>query len=361
MPNHQQKRRVPRHPSEQTGDNQESPKMSSILDQDEDALKKTLVKDKRNFTRYVNAAGRQTEFASKHPSTAAATEVTTAHERVKKAYYSIITTLDALQEVSEQDEDCQLYENNKEDVQNRYEAIVERILSTVEEIAKPTQAANAQPIPAGGGARAQTKIMEALKPEKLTQEHNPVEFRSWRTQWRSFYNASRIDLLDLEDQQTYFKVSIDPNLYESVLQEIDRNTPIFGNGGCMELITAVFESLYPLASRRVAYFKLRQDPDLPFSTYSNKLKQIGNEADLNTIRKEELHVFRYITGCTDKKLRAKFLEQDNPDLAELDRIVRAYERSHTTTKTLETREPPCLLYTSPSPRDKRQSRMPSSA
>ena len=316
--------------------------MSASMDQDEEALKKTLVKDKKNFTRYVNAAGRQTEFASKHPSAAAATEVTSAHERVKKAYYSIITTLDALQEAAEEDEDCQRYETTKEDVQMRYERIVERILSTMEEIARPPQTPNAQPTPAGGagGARAQTKILDALKPEKLTPEHNPVEFRSWRTQWRSFYNASRIDLLDLEDQQTYFKVSIDANLYESIMQDIDRTTTIFGNSGCMELITAAFEGLYPLASRRVAYFKLRQEQEQPFSAYSTKLKQIGNEADLTTIRKEELHVFRYITGCTDKKIRAKFLEQDDPDLAELDRIVRAYERSHTTTKTLETREPP---------------------
>ena len=53
-----------------------------------------------------------------------------------------------------------------------------------------------------------------------------------------------------------------------------------------------------------------------------------------------MHIFRYITGCTDKKLRAKFLEQDDPNLPEFDRIVRAYERSHTTTRTPETRDAP---------------------
>ena len=106
----------------------------------------------------------------------------------------------------------------------------------------------------------------------------------------------------------YFKVSIDHNLFETILPEMDKYTTIFGAGGLMELITTSFDSIYPLASRRISYFKLKQESDQPFSIFSNKLKQIGNEADLNTIQKEELHIFRYITGCSDKKLRCKFLE-----------------------------------------------------
>ena len=149
--------------------------MSTATDLDINELKKVLVKHKKNFTRYVNAAGRQTEFASKHPSELAAAEVKTASERVKKAFGKIIETLDNLQDASDDDAACIQYEQTKDDVQHRYEEITERILFTMEEINTPTIATNTAPTPAAQRT-ASTKIIDSLKPEKLSEDHNPIEF-----------------------------------------------------------------------------------------------------------------------------------------------------------------------------------------
>ena len=57
-----------------------------------------------------------------------------------------------------------------------------------------------------------------------------MEFCSWAAQWQSFFNASHLDLLDLENQQQSFRVCLDPNLYD-ISSSIDGRTPIFGPGG----------------------------------------------------------------------------------------------------------------------------------
>jgi len=305
----------------------------STSDYDVDTLKKTLVKHKKNFTRYINAAGRQTEFASKHPTETAANEVITAQERVKKAFGDLMDNLDVLQDAQDDDNELQILEQSKEEAQHRYEEITERIMTTMEEMNKPTSTSTTPPTPAPN--RAATKIIDSLKPDKLTEEHNPVEFRAWKDQWRSFFNASRLDLLDQEDQLQYFKICIDSNLYDNISSTIDRHTPIFGPGGCMEILSAEFNQIYPLATRRMTYFRLTQDKDASFSNFARQLKKMGNEADLQNIQVDELHAFRYITGCQDKKLRSKFLEVEHPTLAEFDRIVRSYERSQATSKTID--------------------------
>ena len=60
--------------------------------------------------------------------------------------------------------------------------------------------------------------------------------------------------------------------------------------------------IYPLATRHMAYFRLEQDRDETFSSFTQQLKKIRNKADLQNIQVQELHAFCYITGCLDKTL-----------------------------------------------------------
>ena len=57
-----------------------------------------------------------------------------------------------------------------------------------------------------------------------------------------------------------------------------------------------------------------------------KLMRVGREAQLATLDVDGLHCFRLISSVSDKKLREKFLKLENPTLADLTRIIRAYER-----------------------------------
>ena len=88
----------------------------------------------------------------------------------------------------------------------------------------------------------------------------------------------------------------------------------------MELLEQEFNETYPLATRRSDYFHLTHEDGQTFSDFSTKLMRLADEADLPNLDVDHLHAFRYLQACKDKKLRDKFLN--------------------------------CLLYTSPSPRDR---------
>ena len=124
------------------------------------------------------------------------------------------------------------------------------------------------------------------------------------------------------------------------------------------------------------------------SDYVLKLRQLYEEADIHALRNEELLLFKYLCGCTNHELRKELLKIKEPSVKKVQDLILTWEISKradkevaktakaasvqphkggrkTTPKGKMPSQTPeyqaCLLYTSPSPRDKRQSRMPSSA
>ena len=181
------------------------------------------------------------------------------------------------------------------------------------------------------------KINDSLKPFKLTQENNPVELRNWLKQFRAFYTTSRLDTLDVENQQAYFRICIDAALEEKLFPLIDTNTPIFGNGGCLELIEDEFAKSYPLVKRRNEYYGLKHESGQKFSEFASKLLRLGAEADLGNLGIDDMHVFRYMQACSDTKLRDKFLELTDPTLQRLNAIVAAYESAKATSSAFDSK------------------------
>ena len=126
--------------------------------------------------------------------------------------------------------------------------MVERILATLKDMTPQPDAARVAPVPAAAAAAPrQAKIVEVLKLAVLTKDFNPVEFRSWKTKFRSYYYASRLDLLALEDQQAMWRICVDPNMETRIADNITPTTTIFGQDSCMQLLTEDFDSKYPLA------------------------------------------------------------------------------------------------------------------
>ena len=300
-----------------------------------DTLKKAVTSCKRNLTRFVNAADRAADFAQLHPTSDAAATIRSSQKRVEKAYGDLLDSLDALCLVSD-DQMQDAIEKEKDTKHRQYEMCLDKCLETLELIDKPTPAnpLNA-PAPAAAGNAARARVNDSLKPSKLLPDNTPAEFRSWTAQFRSFYNTSRLDLFDLEDQHSFFRICLDSALVDKITPDLDAAMPIFGAGSCIELLTAEFEEKYPLATRRFDYFSLSHDTGQQFSDFSSKLRRLAREADLTRLPVDQLHVFRYITACSDDKLRDKFLEHDSPTLADLDRIVRSYERGAATAKSIE--------------------------
>jgi hypothetical protein len=193
------------------------------------------------------------------------------------------------------------------------------------------------PVPQPAAAVAvRPRVNDALKPDKLTRDFNPTEFRSWVRKFRAFYTTSHLERCTIEEQQCYFYAYIDVHLETKLKTVIRVTTPIFGDtDSCISALTEEFLLKYPLFSRRLDFFRCQQTPKQPFSDFIVNLKQKGDEADLADLTVDELYMFRYVCGCTNEKLQEKLLKLNNPTLEDMEHEILNYKIAQNAIKSIE--------------------------
>lgn len=233
------------------------------------------------------------------------------------------------------------------------------------EVALPLPAADAGPaIPADGAGAGLPRTIRpntALKPEKLTRDHTPVEFRVWRNAFAAYYASSRMDASDRVTQRAYFYASLDTPLVSAVEARCQQGTPVFGENlgaqvpgqqdagqppvqpganligeSCMSILVDIFALQYPVHSRRLTFFRFLSTPGQSFMAWYDQLRQIGDEADLDRMDTEDLYVMRcLVSASSHPKLREKFMELNNKTLENLLNVVRNYESGQKDIKASE--------------------------
>ncbi len=176
------------------------------------------------------------------------------------------------------------------------------------------------------------KPNDTLKPPMLSLTQSPEEMRVWADKFKAFYLASQLDRVSLAEQQAYLFVCLDSHMAARIKDKARANTPIMedapGEESCLSLIEKEFEVKYPKFIWRLKFFQYRQSPGQLFSDYAAKLHKIGNEADLGSVRVEELYIYKYIGGTCNDKLREKFLKEQNPTWEDMKTVYRTYKQTH---------------------------------
>ena len=178
-----------------------------------------------------------------------------------------------------------------------------------------------------GAVRAGPQAKEAagLKPERLSLENTPAEFKSWQAQFQAYFGASHFEVLGLTEQRAYLLNCLEHKLAARLREHALDVTPIWGAHGCMEFLEGEFKAQYPLFLRRHQFFSLRQKMGETFSDFAVRLRQVGDGADLHNMGVDQLYVFRYVGGTADEKLREKFLKETDPTFEALRAVARAHE------------------------------------
>jgi hypothetical protein len=192
----------------------------------------------------------------------------------------------------------------------------------------------APPVVQSGGQH-QYKVQLALKPEKLTRDSTPAELRSWIRKFRAFYSMSGLHEASIPDQQAFLFQCIDIDLETTLRQNINENTEIFGDDSCIEKIEDKFKLTYPLFTRRLDYFRYEQSKGQSFSDFYAHLRQLGDEAELPGLNVDDMYVFRMICGCSDQRLKEKFLKLESPTLEDLHKESELYEMAKRALKAFD--------------------------
>lgn len=292
-------------------------------------LKKSLRGHKGHFSRTINSAIRLCDFVLDKPSSLAATELENASKEVKTTYTKVEDILLNLQQIDSGNYDT--YDEALTSCKDKYDDISYKLLTLSANLFTPQPQLVAAP---EQHKNRPFRINEALKPFLLTKDHNPCELRSWINKFKAFYSTSMLNHCTLAEQHAYLRICLDANLEARIQDKLEDEMPIFGDGGCIDLLEEEFRMTYPLFARRLDFFRFTQTQGQLFTDYCGKLRAKGEEADLHKLNVDDLYVFRYICGTNDNILKEKFLKHEDPTLEDLNRIARAYEVTRSTLKAM---------------------------
>ena len=236
-------------------------------------------------------------------------------EQVQQKFEALSSIMDRLSFFEPEEET----KNNEvvDQYQNKVETALDKLAKYVADNTVKVKEEGSASAPVNHGKeRPPNKL---LAPAILTKDDTPEKMRNWVTDFTTFLQSG--DDLAIATQQAYFRRLIDDHLRRAVEPHIMPNTPVLGKGGCLEILRAEFRVLYPIFARQVDFFKVNQAGSEDAISYLEKLTTLGLEANVNQLDRESITVFRFISSCSDQRLREKIFESKRRDLTEVRRIV----------------------------------------
>ena len=176
--------------------------------------------------------------------------------------------------------------------------------------------------------------VEALKPSfSLSFDNSPTELSTWLSQFKSYFEASRLQNLPLDQQQAFLRQGLAPDLWTVIKQRINIQTQIFKNQlqpeeeSCESVIEAQFQVRYPLIMRRYRFFTYERKGNQTYSDFYAKLQELATAANLENLEMNDYLCFRVIAGMNDSKIVDKILSIPAQDfnLEEINRVAVACE------------------------------------
>ena len=185
-----------------------------------------------------------------------------------------------------------------------------------------------------GGATHNVKPIEALKPSfTLSFDNSPTELAAWMAQFKAYYEASRLHVLPVQQQQAFLRQGLHPDVWIAIQQQLDMTTRIFKNAleldedSCEKFIEDAFQIRYPLIMRRYRFFTYERKGNQTFTNFYGKLIELANAAQLENMGQKEYLMFRIIAGINDPPSVDKLLSIPQADfnLEEVHRVAVACE------------------------------------
>ena len=178
------------------------------------------------------------------------------------------------------------------------------------------------------------KPVQALKPSfTLSFDNSPTELHAWITQFRSYFETSRLDTLPASQQQAFLRQGLHPDVWIAIQQHIHLTLPIFDNpddlddDSCIRYIKDAFQIKYPLIMRRYRFFTYQRKGSQNFTNFYAKLKELAQAAQLEEMTQNDYLIFRVIVGINDPPSVDKLLAipQEDFNIEEIHRIATAQE------------------------------------
>ena len=178
------------------------------------------------------------------------------------------------------------------------------------------------------------KPIQALKPSFiLSFDNTPTELAAWGSQFRSYFDASKLNNLPVPQQQAFLRQGLNPDVWTAIKHKVNNETPVFRNpldleeDSCEKYIEEAFQIRYPLIMRRYKFFTYERRGNQTFTNFYAKLRELAAAAQLEQMGQNDYLIFRVIAGINDSYTADKLLSipQAEFTLEEINRVAVACE------------------------------------
>ncbi len=295
------------------------------------AAKNSLRGKKANLTRKINEV---TELIGDIPpqgegDTEFVPSLTTAEDAVYNAQSSLSDTLEQLMELDP--DNFKDYDETMSTASNAARKAIRDCVAAKARIKAAENRRGASPGPRNDRDGDKPRPVDSLRPQKLTKDATPADFRTWKAQFKAYFEASRFDRAPPAQQQAYLKVCLDAELADTITATVDEDA---GGVECLDIVCRDFKARYPTFNKRVEYFNIRQRDNESFSATLVRIKNQESDADIRRISIDELRVFRSLTAVTDAKLRQELIKTPDLNFVKLEDTVAKYEAAKAADKAV---------------------------
>ena len=226
--------------------------------------------------------------------------------------------------------------------QAQYDVVFKQFLVAEQTVSTPVAAAT-QPVAQDTSTRSRAvrpRPNDPMKPVSLAPDAKPAVLRAWTKRFTTFYKSHYMNEMPLEEQHIHFFSCLTSTLEARMNDVIRDNTPVLPMNdqsvtSCLELLEQEFLISYPLVNRRHDFFTCTQSHNQKLTDYLIKLVELAEEADLASLKKDEMILFQGLAGTTHTEFRENFLRGEVHSLEKLKKMAQQYMTAESSVRGLK--------------------------
>ena len=182
------------------------------------------------------------------------------------------------------------------------------------------------------------RVRSDLKPKDLSSEVTPVEYTAWKEDFRTYFEASRLDRGTAREQQQCLLGFLDTELREAITQNVERTRAVFQHQlldahgrertdlqSCIRILDDHFVSKCPVNMRRLEFSKAQQAKGQTLSQFATSLRGQWLECDFNNFNAHEWLMTILANGCRSTRQKEKIREMKNQTWKQVKDTIRQWE------------------------------------
>ena len=248
-------------------------------------------------------------------------------ERLESRYEKLQNVQTRIYRLNTAEDQDDVYTKHIDEIADRYQNIIEELGALMIELL-PQQSNNGTQ-----QAHGNVRPVAALQPSfQLSFDNSPTEKAHWIEQFRSYYEASKLNQLDIPEQQAFLRQGVHPDVWTAISQQISPGTGIFHDpddleeDSCESLLEDAFTIRYPIILRRFKFFTYKRKGTQTFTNFYAKLRELAAAAQLEHMRQNDYLIYRIMVGINDPPTVDKLLAIPNQDFS-LDEVHRVATQS----------------------------------